>query len=135
MENQNEPVAQWAIVEIFGHKTLAGCVTKDTSLFPMLRIDVPATSVYPAFTVEHGPAAIFSIVYVSEQVARLTAESIKVNPIAVYNPELVTREKFEILQDKYHEALTKLRGLPSGDDRSDDDDDRDDDDDTVDIPF
>lgn len=112
MDEQN---SQWAIIEIFGHKTIAGRVTKDVSLFPMLRIDVPATSAYPAFTVEHGPAAIFSIVYVSEQVARLTAESIKVNPIAVYNPELVTRKEFDALQDQYRDAILKLRALPAGD--------------------
>jgi len=51
----------WAIVELFGHKTLAGRVTKDTSLFPLLRIDVPATEVAPEFTAEYGPGAIYSI--------------------------------------------------------------------------
>jgi hypothetical protein len=114
MEQQQQTQdSQWAIVEIFGRKVLAGRVTKDTSLFPMLRIDVPATSEWPEYTVEHGPAAIFSIVYVNEAVARATAESLKVNPISVYNPELVTREKFEKTVDQYKQRLAELRALPA----------------------
>ena len=110
MEDQS---SQWAIVEIFGHKTLAGKVTKDTSLFPLLRIDIPQTSTYPAYTVEHGPQAIFSITYVSEEVAGKIAESLKVNPITVYSPELVTREQFEKTMDKYKQRIAQLRQLPA----------------------
>ena len=112
-QQQQTQDSQWAIVEIFGHKVLAGRVTKDTSLFPRLRIDVPATSERPEYTVEHGPAAIFSIVYVNEAVARSTAESLKVNPISVYNPELVTREKFEKVVDQLKQRLAELRALPN----------------------
>jgi hypothetical protein len=115
MTNQNEePIAQWAVVELFGHKTIAGCITKETSLFPLLRIDVPATSDYPAYTVEYGPGAIYGITYVSEAVARATAETLHVAPIAVYGPELVTREKFEKIVDAYEQRIAKLRALPEG---------------------
>ena len=109
MEEQS---SQWAIVEIFGHKTLAGKVTKDTSLFPLLRIDVPQTSNYPAYTIEHGPQAIFSILYVSEEVACKIAESINLNPITVYAPELITRQHFEKMIYKYKQHIVQLRKLP-----------------------
>ncbi len=114
MNNDEQQPSQWAVVELFGHKTIAGCITKETSLFPLLRIDVPATSDYPAYTVEHGPAAIYGITYVSEAVARATAESLKVKPINVYSPDLVTREQFEKAVDQYQQQIAKLRGLPAG---------------------
>lgn len=114
---------QWAIVEIFGHKTVAGKVTKDTSLFPMLRIDVPATTIYPSYTIEHGPSAVFSILYVSEDIARSTAEALKIDPITVYNPELITREQFDRMQDEYRQSLAKLRALPKPNDENDNQED------------
>ena len=126
MDEQQD--STWAIVELFGHKTIAGRVTKDTSLFPLLRIDVPATSEYPEFTAEYGPSAIYGITYVSEEVARRTAQSIKVNPIAVYNPELVTRDQFEKVVDQYKQQIAKLRALPEHAGRYDPDDDEYDDD-------
>lgn len=104
--------SNWAIVELFGHKTLAGRVTKDTSLFPLLRIDVPATEAAPEFTAEYGPSAIYGITYVSEEVARRTAQAIKANPVVVYNPDLVTREAFERMQDEYRKRIADLRALP-----------------------
>lgn len=110
--SDEEQSSQWAVVELFGHKTIAGQITKETNLFPLLRIDVPATSDYPAYTVEYGPAAIYGITYVSEAVARATAESLKVKPINIYSPDLVTREQFEKAVDQYQQQIAKLRGLP-----------------------
>lgn len=107
-----EQSSTWAVVELFGHKTIAGRITKETSLFPLLRIDVPATSAAPAYTVEYGPAAIYGITYVSEQVARATAESLKVRPINVYNPDLVTREEFEKAVDQYKQQIARFLALP-----------------------
>lgn len=108
----DEQQSSWAIVELFGHKTLAGRVTKDTSLFPLLRIDVPATEAAPEFTAEYGPGAIYGITYVSEEVARLTAQAVKATPIAVYSPQLVTREAFEKMQDQYRKRIEEMRALP-----------------------
>lgn len=109
----SEQDSTWAIVELFGHKTVAGQVTKDTSLFPLLRIDVPATSEYPKFTAEYGASAIYGITYVSEDIACRMAQSLKVNPITVYAPDLVTREQFEKMQDEYRKRISELRALPS----------------------
>ena len=121
----DEQQSTWAIVELFGHKTLAGRVTKDTSLFPLLRIDVPATEAAPEFTAEYGPGAIYGITYVSEEVARLTAAAVKAQPVMVYSPDLVTRESFEKMQDEYRKRIADMRSLPARtgvDDRDDDDD-------------
>lgn len=119
----DEQQSSWAIVELFGHKTLAGRVTKDTSLFPLLRIDVPATEAAPEFTAEYGPGAIYGITYVSEEVARLTAAAVKAQPVSVYSPELVTREQFERMQDQYRKRIEEMRSLPPARTAVRDDDD------------
>lgn len=86
---------QWAIVELMGHKVVAGYVTEETHYGnPLLRVDVPETQTYPKFTQYYGGSAIYCITPVSEEVANLTAESSKVNPVSVYVPELITREHF-----------------------------------------
>ena len=92
-DDQNN--GQWAIVELMGRKVVAGFVTEEVHYAKaMLRIDVPQTSAYPAFTQFYGGEAIYCVTPVSEQVANLTAEANKVNPVSVYVPDLITREQF-----------------------------------------
>jgi len=46
---------QWAIVELFGHKVVAGYTAKDEQWgAPMLRINVPETTAFEAFTQFYG---------------------------------------------------------------------------------
>ena len=108
----SDDISSWAIVEIFGHIKLAGRVTKDTSIFPMLRIDVPKTKAHDAFTKEYGPTSVFSILYVSEEIARLAADEIDYDPVGVYSPELITRSDHERVIDQYKKRIEDLRALP-----------------------
>lgn len=120
----NETTGQWAIVELMGHKLVAGLVTKSEMLGkPMLRVDVPATSAYPEFTQFYGDSSIYCVTFVSEEVAKLTAEQSKVNPVSVYVPDLITREKYDKVIEEYHNQLDKLRrGLPAPELDDDEDD-------------
>jgi hypothetical protein len=113
----NEITGEWAIVELMGHKVVAGLASKSEMLGkPMLRVDVPATTIYPEFTQFYGEAAIYCVTFVSKEVAELAAESSKVNPVSVYVPELISREKHENIIGKYVEQIEALRhGLPAGD--------------------
>jgi hypothetical protein len=121
MSTETEASGQWGIVELMGHKVVAGFISKSEMLGkPMLRVDVPATSAYPAFTQFYGDSAIYCVTFTSEEVASRTAESTKVNPVSVYVPDLVTQEQFKEAQDRYQETLnryrdeiSRLRGLPA----------------------
>lgn len=110
----NENAGQYAIVELMGHKVVAGLVSKSEMLGkPMLRVDVPATSAYPEFTQFYGDDAIYCVTFVSEEVARLTAEQSKVNPVSVYVPDLITKEKHSKIIAQYEQQIERLsRGLP-----------------------
>jgi hypothetical protein len=101
--------AEWAIVELMGHKVVAGLVQKSEMLGkPMLRIDVPETEGYPAHTQFYGDAAIYSVTFVSEDVARLTANQLHNNPVAVYVPDLVTREKYNDMERQARDEIQRL---------------------------
>ncbi len=70
-----EPFDQWAIVELFGHRRLAGRV-REVELFggKMCHIDIPQPEGRPAFSQLYGGAAIFSVTPCSEETARSVAE-------------------------------------------------------------
>lgn len=101
---------QWCIVEIMGKKVVAGYVTKEEQFgATLLRVDVPATSAYPAFTQMYGNSAIYCVTPVSEQVARMTAEAHKVNPVSVYVPDLETLQRARAEADQLKRTVTELR--------------------------
>lgn len=105
----------WVILELFGHKVVAGLMTRDETLgAPLIRMDIPATRNYPAFTRHYHPNAIYSVSYVSEEAARLTADEIEENPISCYVPELGEinrlRQENEMMKtklDRLQRALMK----------------------------
>lgn len=115
MENLNDDIKSWGIVELMGHKVVAGMVSKSEMLGkPMLRVDVPATSAYGEFTQFYGEAAIYCVTFVSEEVARRTAEANKTNPVSVYVPDLITVERHDKEIQAYREQIARLnRGLPA----------------------
>jgi hypothetical protein len=124
IEEQSEYLAQWGIVELMGHKVVAGKISK-SELFgkPMLRVDVPATKTFPEFTQMYGEAAIYCLTFTSEEVANRTAESCRINPVSVYVPNLVTEEQLLATKEEYQARLDALRRqLPPGDPHRDDED-------------
>ncbi len=114
--------SQWGIVELLGHRVVAGQVSKSEMLgTPMLRVDVPEVEGYPAFTQFYGNTAIYAVTFVSEEVARRTANACRVNPVSVYVPDIITREKFDETVARYEKAVEQLqqrlaqrKALPDG---------------------
>src|SRR5687768_10106752 len=120
MSNLDDNTGTWGIVELMGHKVVAGQISKSEMLGkPLLRVDVPATTAFPEFTQFYGEAAIYCVTFVSEQVARTTAEAQKVNPVSVYVPELITMEKHKEVVQQYRDQIQRLRALPPGESSED----------------
>jgi len=125
----SDPEQLYAVIHLMGRSKIAGRITKD-ALFGLVRVDVPATGKYPAFTREYGKDAIFEIDYVSEEIVQRTAEAMSLNPIQAYAPDLITKEQFEEAKANYEKRLSDLRSLPEragvhlrGDSEDDEDDD------------
>lgn len=109
-EQQVSEIGQWAILELMGRKVVAGYLVKDDwQGHAMLRIDVPATSAFPAFTQVYGPQAVYCITYVSKEVARITAEHNLVNPVSVYVPDLQDMKRVRQENDELRDALRQMR--------------------------
>lgn len=75
----------WAIVELMGHNTIAGEVTPSGDFPGLIQIDVPATGNVPAFSKIVNPSAVYAINPVSEETARIKAESMAAIPIQLYD--------------------------------------------------
>ena len=150
MDEKQIENGQWGILELMGRKVVAGYLSRDEwQGHAMVRVDVPATSEFPAFTQVYGPQAVYCISYVSEEVAKLVAEHNRSNPISVYVPDLDAGRKAmrenDRLREKYNEMraeLLRIKGLPSPGDPStdptrldEDQGDEDDDDGEDSIPF
>jgi len=102
------------VVELMGHKTVAGLVSKSEMVGKaLLRIDVPATERFSEFTQLYGEAAIYCVTFVSEEVARRVAGAVQVNPVSVYAPDLITPEQHEREVRQLRETIQRLRALPA----------------------
>ena len=129
----SEPFKSWAIVAVMGHNEFAGMVSEETIAgAAMLRVDVPATSKYAAFTQYLSSQAIYSLSPCTEETARARAESKKAVPFDSWSVEQQVLEKLRAAG-----RLVEVKALPSPDDDEDEDfdDDTDDDDDTEDMRF
>lgn len=115
-KSEENIVQGFAIVEVFGHQTIAGEIQK-VELFgaPMVRINVPATDeTHPAFTRDFNPSAIYSITYVGEEVAQYTAKAIAAKPINLYVPEIDDISPLRAENRKLKQIVAQLTGaLPA----------------------
>lgn len=77
-----QPLDTWAIVELFGHKKLAGKVSEHTiGAAALVRVDVPETDQNGVFTKPYtklvGTGSIYCITPCTEDVARRAAQHIE----------------------------------------------------------
>lgn len=86
MTEQSKAFEGWAIVELFGHNTVAGYMTEQSiGGGAFIRIDVPAVNEdHPAFTKFYGDKAVYAITPVSEEVAKAAIQRLQVRPVSSY---------------------------------------------------
>jgi hypothetical protein len=100
--SDNSKFEGWAVVEMMGHRRLAGHVTQvEMGIQAMLRVDVPAiefevsewapidgsdglyknfTKKFPEFTTFVSPASLYALTPVSEEFARKSAIQFRITP-------------------------------------------------------
>jgi hypothetical protein len=84
-EQAPERFEAWAVVELLGHRRLAGRVTEQTIAGSgFLRIDIPGEG--DVFQQTHlvNPSSIYAITRVSEETARVAALASVPEPISVW---------------------------------------------------
>lgn len=129
MSEQNE---MWATVELMGHAQTAGRISKPSEWGGLLRVDVPHGDSYR--TEFYGMAAVYSVKFVGEEIARAYAQPTR--QIVSYDTPIVTRDQHESVVQKYRDReyqlerqiselerrLTSVRALPDLSDEPDEDD-------------
>jgi len=80
---QREKFEEWAIVELFGHNTIAGQVSEQTiGGASFVRVDVPPVDGDGSgFTKLYGAAAIYAITPTTEEIATAAAARLAVRPV------------------------------------------------------
>jgi hypothetical protein len=78
MDQGDDIFAGWAILELMGHRRLAGHVSFTLGL---LRIDIPST---PAVTQFYGMASIYCLTPTTEEIAKALAQQLNTQPVNRY---------------------------------------------------
>lgn len=78
----SEPLQGWFIVELMGHRRLAGYVTEQTIAGAgFLRIDVPGPGTEALATQFFAPSSVYALTPTTEAMARRVAEASRVEPV------------------------------------------------------
>lgn len=117
MESGQDGFKSYAVLELMGHRKMAGLVTEVTMFgSTMIRIDVPGDDGLQPVTQYLAPSALYSITPCTEETARGVARSIRAVPIHSY----------EVRPAKAIEAGRRARTYDGFDpDDEDDDNERD----------
>jgi hypothetical protein len=93
----------WAIVELMGHVTLAGRITKPGENGGLWQIDTPDGESFA--TQFFGSQSVYRIRMVNEQIARVYAESAS-NKIIEYDAPIISRQEHQealnLAQENYY---------------------------------
>ena len=91
-ESGPAPFGEWCIVEMFGHRRLAGYVTADAPIMTAsrLRVDIyPGSAEQPSMTqFVTYPAAVYCLTPTSELIARAAAQQQTPDPVARWELQL-----------------------------------------------
>lgn len=95
----------WAIVELMGHVTIAGCITKPGEYGALWQIDVPEGETFR--TEFFGSASVYRVRIVSEEIARAYAKPARA--VIEYDAPIVTREEHQNAMQKAREEFYRLQ--------------------------
>lgn len=97
-DNARDVFAEWVILEVMGHRRLAGWLTEqEIAGKGFLRLDVPGDDGQPAATQLYNPTSVYAITPTTEAIARAVA--------TVNRPAPVHRWEWEL-------ELERSRSLP-----------------------
>lgn len=102
-EQQNNDT--WAVVEMMGHLTIAGRVTRPGEYGGLWQIDIPEGE---SFRTEFfGSQSVYRIRIVSEEIARAYAQP--GHEVVEYNAPIVPRAEHERMMERAREENVRLR--------------------------
>lgn len=113
---EKETFQGWCVVELLGHRRLAGHVTEqEIAGAAFLRVDVPEVDDEPAATQFVNPSSVYALTPTTEEIARAVSRTSRPAPVDLWT-----------LRRALHPGQPEVVGVVVGDD---------DDDDLDDVPF
>ena len=86
---EEQPFAEWAIVEMMGHRRVAGYVQEmQIAGQGFLRLDIPAAGDDPGRTQYLSPSSVYALHPVGEATARKAAETWRPEPVSRWELQL-----------------------------------------------
>jgi len=96
-KTNGESFDAWAIVELMGHRKLAGRVSEQIIAgCPLLRIDVPGGEKVPGFTTFYGASSIYSLTPTTEAICKAYAAAHRERPVQAYELPALNAAQLEI---------------------------------------
>lgn len=81
-EEQAPPFAQWVVLELMGHRRLAGFLTEqEIAGKGFLRLEVPAVADQPPATQLYNPASVYCITPTTQELAQAVAAGSRPAPV------------------------------------------------------
>lgn len=105
-ENENKSTEVWAIVELMGHVSMAGRVTKPGEYGGLWQIDLPTGDTLA--TEFFSSQSVYRIRIVSEEIARAYSHR---NEIVEYDAPIVTRQEHEAAMDRLRDEAIRYRRM------------------------
>jgi len=103
--SENESNDTWAVVELMGHLTLAGRVTRPGEYGGLWQIDIPEGETYR--TEFFGSSSVYRIRVVTEEIARAYAQP--GHEVLEYNAPIVSRAEHERMMQRARDENERLR--------------------------
>jgi hypothetical protein len=101
-KTNGESFDAWAIVELMGHRKLAGRVSEQIIAgCPLLRIDVPGGEKVPGFTTFYGASSIYSLTPTSEAICRAYAAAHRERPVQAFELPALNAGHDELDPEEY----------------------------------
>jgi beta-phosphoglucomutase-like phosphatase (HAD superfamily) len=101
----SENTESWAVVELMGHVTIAGRVTKPGEYGGLWQIDIPTDDTFR--TEFFGSQSVYRIRIVSEEISR--AYALPSRAVIEYDAPIVTRAEHENAINHAREIIDDLR--------------------------
>lgn len=104
-EQQKQPYAEWSILELMGHRRLAGFVREvDLAGASFIRIDVPGDGAGVVLTQLYGASSVYCLTPTTEEIARAVARQNQPEPV----------QRWELPAPKPSAASYPLEAAPDG---------------------
>lgn len=82
-DTEANPFAEWVILELMGHRRLAGYLTEqEIAGRGFLRLDVPGADGLPPATQLYNPSSVYCITPTTEEIARAVATGNRPAPVS-----------------------------------------------------